>query len=249
MTPRVRMSSLKPHETAGDVIARAQQTGYSRFPVIGESVDEIVGVVHVKQAFAVDLDERESTAVAQFMVEPVWVPESMGIDTLLPLLRQGGYQIAIATDEHGGTAGIVTLEDLVEELVGELEDEHDRLHADIVRTGRSITFDASLRPDELLERTGVTVPEDGDYETVAGYVIDELDRLPEIGDEVAIDGGMLRVERVDGVRLERLRYLPDDDGIVAERLTADTSTGSASTGSTATAFTATGSSTRKKEDA
>ncbi|WP_291043162.1 hemolysin family protein [Herbiconiux sp.] len=253
MTPRVRMSSLKPHETAGDVIARAQQTGYSRFPVIGESVDEIVGVVHVKQAFAVDLDERESTAVAQFMVEPVWVPESMGIDTLLPLLRQGGYQIAIATDEHGGTAGIVTLEDLVEELVGELEDEHDRLHADIVRTGRSITFDASLRPDELLERTGVTVPEDGDYETVAGYVIDELDRLPEIGDEVAIDGGMLRVERVDGVRLERLRYLPDDDGIVAERLTADTSTaststGSASTGSTAT-VTATGSSTRKQEDA
>src|SRR5690606_7222448 len=122
------------------------------------------------------------------MHAPLRIPESMGVETLLGMLRQQGLQVAIVSDEHGGTAGIVTLEDLVEEIVGELEDEHDRARAGIIRTGRSITFDASLRPDELLERAGVTVPEDGDYDTVAGFVSDELDRIPELGDEIPIDG-------------------------------------------------------------
>jgi len=208
LTPRVRMSTVTPADTAQHVVQLALSTGFSRFPVIGDSADDIVGVVHLKQAFAVDLDDRATRSVGEFMIDPLRVPETMGIDTLLGLLRSGGFQIAVVTDEHGGTEGIVTLEDLVEELVGELEDEHDRMHAGIVRTGRSVTFDASLRPDELRERAGVIVPEDDDYETVAGFVIDQLDRLPELGDEVAIEGGILRVERVDGVRLDRLRFIP-----------------------------------------
>ncbi|MCS5716310.1 hemolysin family protein [Herbiconiux sp. CPCC 205716] len=219
MTPRVRMASVGPDDTAADVVALAQRTGFSRFPVTGTSVDDIVGVVHVKQGFAIDPDARQGVTVGELMVDPLFVPESMGIDTLLGLLRRNGFQIAIATDEHGGTAGIVTLEDLVEELVGELEDEHDRLRAGIVRTGRSITFDASLRPDELQARTGIRVPAEDDHETVAGYVIDELDRLPELGDEIDIDGGVLRVERVDGLRLDRLRFIPEEppeDGSPAE---------------------------------
>ncbi|MFB2556718.1 hemolysin family protein [Herbiconiux liangxiaofengii] len=213
ITPRVRMATVTPADTAADVVALAQRTGFSRFPVAGTSVDDIVGVVHVKQGFAIDPDARSSVSVGELMVDPLFVPESMGIDTLLGLLRRNGYQIAVATDEHGGTAGIVTLEDLVEELVGELEDEHDRTRAGIVRSGRSITFDASLRPDELEGRTGIHVPANDDHETVAGYVIDELDRLPELGDEIAIDGGTLRVERVDGLRLDRLRFLPDDSAL------------------------------------
>jgi len=104
----------------------------------------------------------------------------------------------------------VTLEDLVEEIVGELEDEHDRARTGVVRTGRSITFDASLRPDELLDRTGVTVPDGEDYDTVAGFVTDRLDRIPEPGDEVAVDGGVLRVERVAGTHVERLRFTPSE---------------------------------------
>ena len=132
------------------------------------------------------------------MIEPLRVPESMGVDTLLGLLRKQGLQVAIVSDEHGGTAGIVTLEDLVEEIVGELEDEHDRARVGVVRTGRSITFDASLRPDELLDRTGICVPDGEEYDTVAGFVTDQLDRLPELGDEVEVDGGTLRVERVAG---------------------------------------------------
>jgi CBS domain containing-hemolysin-like protein len=134
----------------------------------------------------------------------------MAVDTLLGLLRQQGYQIAVVADEYGGTAGIVTLEDLVEELVGELEDEHDRARPGIVRSGRSVVFDASWRPDELLDRTGIVVPDDGDYDTITGFISDELDRMPELGDEVLIGGGVLRVDRADGAHVQRIRFTPVD---------------------------------------
>jgi CBS domain containing-hemolysin-like protein len=208
MTPRVRMKKIKGTETAEDVVALSQRTGFSRFPVIGEDSDDILGVVHVKQAFAVDPAHREDVTAAELMVDPLWVPRSMGVDTLLGLLRRGGFQIAIVTDEYGGTDGLVTLEDLVEELVGDLRDEHDRTRAGIAREGRSIIFDAALRPDELLERTGIKVPDTDEYETLAGFVTDELDRIPEVGDEVELPHGALRVERVDGNRVDRLRYTP-----------------------------------------
>ena len=190
-------------------------------------MNDIVGVVHVKQAFALPPEARAGAAALDLASDARFVPESMGVDTLLGLLRREGFQIAVVSDEFGGTAGLVTLEDLVEELVGELEDEHDRLRAGIVRTGRSITFDASLRPDELQARTGIRVPAEEDHETVAGYVIDELDRLPELGDEIGIDGGVLRVERVDGLRLDRLRFIPDE-------LPADAATASPADGTPAT---------------
>ena len=134
----------------------------------------------------------------------------MGVDSLLGLLRQQGLQVAVVSDEHGGTAGIVTLEDLVEEIVGELEDEHDRARVGVIRSGRSLTFDASLRPDELRERTGVVVPDGEEYDTLAGFVTDLLDRIPELGDEVPVNNGVLRVERVVGTHVERLRYTPTE---------------------------------------
>ncbi|WP_457965961.1 hemolysin family protein [Arthrobacter sp. D1-29] len=210
MTPRVRMAAVNTTDTAEDIVTLATSTGYSRFPVIGRDRDDVLGVLHVKQAFAVALDERDRITAADLMIEPLRVPESMGVDSLLVLLRRQGLQVAIVSDEHGGTAGIVTLEDLVEEIVGELEDEHDRARAGVVRTGRSITFDASLRPDELLDRTGIAVPDGDEYDTIAGFVTDELDRIPELGDVVALDGGTLRVERVVGTHVERIRFTPDE---------------------------------------
>ncbi|MET1086112.1 MAG: hemolysin family protein [Arthrobacter sp.] len=210
MTPRVRMTAVDDDATAEQVIALATSTGYSRFPVIGRDRDDVLGVLHVKQAFGLPLEARTGVAASDLMIEPLRVPESMGVDSLLVLLRRQGLQVAIVSDEHGGTAGIVTLEDLVEEIVGELEDEHDRARAGVVRTGRSLTFDASLRPDELLDRTGITVPDGDEYDTLAGFVSDQLDRIPELGDEVPVDGGTLRVERVAGTHVERLRFTPDD---------------------------------------
>jgi CBS domain containing-hemolysin-like protein len=208
MTPRVRMERIDADATAADIVSLSQRTGFSRFPVVGDDVDDILGVVHVKQGFAVSEDERHQVSAEWLMREPARVPESMGVDTLLGLLRRGGFQIAIVTDEYGGTAGLVTLEDLVEELVGELADEHDRARLGVVHDGDSIIFNAGLRPDELLERTGINVPESGEYETVAGFVADELDRIPEVSDQVRLPGGVLTVERVDGARLDRLRFTP-----------------------------------------
>ena len=209
MTPRVRMATVGSEDTADEVVTLATSTGFSRFPVIGRDRDEVLGVIHVKQAFAVAMEARDSVLASDLMIKPLRVPESMGVDTLLGLLRKQGLQVAIVSDEHGGTAGIVTLEDLVEEIVGELEDEHDCARTGVVRTGRSITFDASLRPDELLDRTGIVVPEGEEYDTMAGFISDQLDRIPELGDEVPITGGHLRVERVAGTHVERLRHTPE----------------------------------------
>jgi CBS domain containing-hemolysin-like protein len=210
MTPRVRMAKLAATASAADVIDLSQRTGFSRFPVIGQDADDILGVVHVKQAFALDAATRPQVTVADLMVDPIRVPESMRVDTLLGALRRGIFQIGIVVDEYGGTAGIVTLEDLVEEIVGELRDEHDQTHPGLVRYGRCLVFDANWRPDELLERTGVRVPDAPDYETVGGFVMDKLDRLPEVGDEITIAQGSVRVERMDGTRVGRLRYTPEE---------------------------------------
>jgi CBS domain containing-hemolysin-like protein len=211
MTPRVRMTTVGRDDSAEDVVALARRSGRSRFPVVGEDSDDVLGVVHVKQAFAVPVEERPRVLATALSVEPVRVPESMNVDTLLGVLRRGGLQLAVVADEYGGTAGLVTLEDLVEELVGELEDEHDWRQATLERHGDVVSFDASLRPDELLEATGIRVPDDREYETVAGFVTDELDRLPTEGDEVGLASGTLRVERVDGARVDRLSFTPDPE--------------------------------------
>ena len=209
MTPRVQMVSVAHDATAAEVIATSATSGFSKLPVLDDGPDDVVGVVQVKTAFTVPLGERDSVLASDLCMEPTRVPETMDAAPLLALLRSEGLQIAIVTDEYGGTAGIVTLEDLVEEIVGELEDEHDRLRSGLTRRGRALLFDALWRPDELLERTGVRVPEAEDRDTVAGFVADELDRMPEVGDEVAVEGGMLRVERMDGPRVVRLAFVPE----------------------------------------
>jgi CBS domain containing-hemolysin-like protein len=140
----------------------------------------------------------------------------MKLDSLLGELRNRGYQMAVVVDEYGGTAGVATLEDLVEELVGEVSDEHDRSKADVVRSRDWFTFPGILRPDELLERTSIVVPEDGPYETVGGWLMSELGRIPLVGDTVEIDGGVFRIERLDGRRIDRVRFTPhrrDPEGV------------------------------------
>jgi CBS domain containing-hemolysin-like protein len=142
------------------------------------------------------------------MTDAERVPETMPGDTLLAEVRGRGYQMVIVVDEYGGTAGVVTLEDLIEEIVGEVSDEHDRARIDVVRSRNWLTFPGLLRPDELEDRAGVKVPEDGPYETVGGFVMSTLGRLPVVGDEVPLDGGVFRVERLDGRRIDRIRWTP-----------------------------------------
>ncbi|WP_125099459.1 hemolysin family protein [Leucobacter chromiireducens] len=207
MTPRLKIESVQRLEPAQAVLELSGRSGYSRFPVIDEDRDDIVGVVHVKHAVAVPRAKRSEVPVAALVEDVVRVPDTMRLDQLLGALRSSGYQLAIVVDEYGGTAGIVTLEDLVEEIVGEVADEHDRAAAGVVGTAEEMTFPADLRPDEVREQTGVEIPEDDDYDTVAGFVLRELGRIPEVGEIVELaDGGTLRVERMDGRRIARLRY-------------------------------------------
>ena len=208
MTPRTKVESLHRSDTAIDVIALAKKTGLSRFPVIGESLDDIRGVVHVKQAVAVPEDKRMDVPASALQSDVIRVPETMTLDVLLTELRGRGYQLAIVVDEYGGTSGIATLEDLVEELIGEVADEHDRASLDVVRARDWFTFPADLRPDELEERTGVEVPENGHYDTIAGFILESLGRMARVGDTVTIAMGEFRVERIDNRRIDRVRFTP-----------------------------------------
>ncbi len=210
MTPRVSMATVPYDATAADVLRTARETGFSRLPIVEDGPDDIVGLVHAKRAFAVPLADRETTLARSLAIEPMRVPETVPADALLTMLRREGLQFAVVADEHGGTAGIVTLEDLVEEIVGELEDEHDRVRSEVNRRGHAVSFNPALRPDELLDRAGVSVPEGEDWDTVAGFLTHELGRLAEPGDEVSVDGGVFRVERVVGSRILRVCWQPDD---------------------------------------
>jgi len=208
MTPRTRMHVIERASTAEDVVALAVKTGHSRFPVIEDSSDDVVGVVHLKQAAAVPREKRAEVPATALMVDALRVPETMRLATLMIELRATGLQLAIVVDEYGGTAGLATLEDLVEELVGDLVDEHDRARAGItLGTNSSLLFPGMMRPDELSEMA-IPIPEDGAYETVAGYIMSQLGRIPQVGDVVELSVGSLRVERMDGRRVDRVRFTP-----------------------------------------
>ncbi|MDH6423773.1 CBS domain containing-hemolysin-like protein [Aurantimicrobium minutum] len=208
MTPRLRIESLEPGDSARAVLELARKTGFSRFPVTEDGLDDVVGIVHVKNAISVPRERRNDVPVSALMNDPLRVPDTMSLDALLAELRGQGFQMAVVVDEYGGTAGIATLEDLVEELVGEVADEHDRTRAGVVSSADYLTFPGSLRPDELEERTGILVPENENYETVAGFVMSELGRIPEQGDVVSVAGGEFKVVRMDGRRIDRLRFTP-----------------------------------------
>jgi CBS domain containing-hemolysin-like protein len=207
MTPRTRLWALSSTATAADVIDAAIRSGWSRFPVHGADLDDVTGVVHVKHAVAVP-DRERLVRTAGELAEPVLaVPSSMHLDPLLDLLRDQGLQLALVVDEWGATHGIVTLEDIVEELVGEITDETDRPLRRLRREGESWALSGLLRPDELRERTGIPVPE-GRYETVAGFVVERLGHLPVEGETVDVEGWRLTVAGLEGRRLARLRATP-----------------------------------------
>ncbi len=219
MTPRPSVHALAADDSVDDVIQLARRTGHSRFPVYQDAMDDIVGIVHLKAAVSVPRERRPDVPVAAIATDPLRVPEAVHLDALVSELRARGYQMAIVVDEYGGTAGVVTLEDLVEEIVGEVLDEHDRRRAGIVRAEGSVILPGELRPDEVLDRTGIRIPEGEVYDTVGGFLMSVHERIPVVGDAVEIEDGTLEVQRMDGRRVDRVRFTPSrvPDGAPSQR--------------------------------
>lgn len=206
MTPRVRVASLSADDTLSDLVALARRTGFSRFPVDAGDPDVVLGVVHVKQAFGAP--DRQAPVRDLVQTVPT-VPGSLDGDALLTSLRASGLQMALVVDEYGGTAGIVTLEDLIEEIVGDVHDEHDSGERDRVQSlvDGGWLVSGLLRSDEVADATGFDMP-DGPYETLAGLVLAQLGRLPDVGDELVVAGRRFTVTRRDRNRVAELRMHP-----------------------------------------
>jgi CBS domain containing-hemolysin-like protein len=214
LVPRVEVVALDADATAADLVDQAAASGHSRFPVYGEDLDDIRGVAHVKAVHGLPLDERAATPVTAIMVDALAVPETIGLEALLFSLQEARNHLAIAVDEYGGTAGVVTLEDVVEEIVGDIADEYDAPPTDLTRVAAEGEWllPGSLHPDEVEEATGFRMPE-GDYETLAGFVLDRLGRIPEApGDAVEDDGWTLTVTEVDGLRIAEIRLVAPPQG-------------------------------------
>ncbi|MCM2430225.1 hemolysin family protein [Streptomyces sp. RKAG337] len=212
MTPRVQVTALDSRATAEDVADATRATGLSRFPVYRGTLDSVIGTAHIKDVLAVPAGRRPRFPVTSLLREPLLVPESLTVDRLLD--RLGGKQsMAVVIDEYGGTAGVVTLEDIVEEVVGEVRDEHDPHElSDLTFTGedadgrRSYDADGATRTDDQLEEIGLHAPE-GPYETLAGLVAQRLGRIPATGDTVELDGWRLEVTEAAGRRASRVRIV------------------------------------------
>jgi CBS domain containing-hemolysin-like protein len=214
MTPRVRCTGIHRDESAEDVLRLSRRTGHSRFPVLGDDWDDIDGVVHVKKAMAVPHERRKDVPVSALMSDRLVVPETIRLDPLLRELREGGFQMAVVVDEYGGTSGIVTLEDVVEEIVGEVADEHDRTR----QSGRELvdgswTVPGLWRPDEVRDAFDADVPDGSTYETMGGFVMSSLGRVPVVGDVVAVPGWRIIVAGMAGRRVDRLRFVPDPESL------------------------------------
>ncbi|MYT37103.1 DUF21 domain-containing protein [Streptomyces sp. SID8356] len=207
MTPRVQVTALDLRATAEDVANATRATGLSRFPVYRGSLDTVVGVAHIKDVLAVPADERPRRRVSEMLREPVLVPETLTVDRLLDQLS-GKLAMAVVIDEYGGTAGVVTLEDIVEEVVGEVRDEHDPHETpDLAAAGEDAdgrtlwSADGAARTDRL-SRIGLRVPE-GPYETLAGLIAAELGRIPTVDDAVELAGWRIEVVDATGRRAAR----------------------------------------------
>ncbi|MEU7738759.1 CBS domain-containing protein, partial [Streptomyces griseus] len=216
MTPRVKVSALHSTATAADVLNLTRATGLSRFPVYRDRIDEVIGMVHLKDALAVPAPERLRTPAGRIAVPPLLVPGTLPVETLLRRLRHE-QPIAVVVDEYGGTAGVVTLEDIIEELVGEVRDEHDAEGAARPELTAAPGEDGHPAWDaegscrvHTLRRSGLDVP-DGPYETVAGLVAGLLGRIPTPGDRAELPGWRISVRQVAHNRAERVRFtrVPD----------------------------------------
>jgi CBS domain containing-hemolysin-like protein len=208
MVPRPDIVALPITATPTEVARVVTEEGISRVPLFEGDIDHMVGFVHAKDLLAV-ADEDYDSPLDPGLVRPLLVvPESAPVRPLLGQMQRQGIHLALIVDEHGGTAGLLTLEDIAEELVGEIRDEYDVDESEVRRIGDAQWYfvDGSVRPDELEALTGIDLPE-GEYETVGGFMMERLGRIPRRGDRVEQGGWVLRVRKMEGRRVKEVEVL------------------------------------------
>lgn len=203
MIPRVQVVGLPSTATVGDLKRASVESGHSRFPVYGADLDDILGVAHVKDSLRVPPAQRESEPISNHMRPALIIPDTQHLDTVLFELRTRGSGMAVVKDEYGGTAGIVTSEDLLEEIIGEIRDEYDREIRPSTRI-RDDELSGLLHRHEVEDEIGFLWPE-GRYETFGGLITAELGRLPKVGDKVEIGDWRFEVTAVDDFRVDRVK--------------------------------------------
>ena len=205
MIPRTEVTFLEAGQQVSHAVEEISDLPHSRYPVMRGSVDDVVGFVHVRDLVATG---RSRLPVGRLVRPVTFLPSSLNVLTALSQLRREGQHLAMVADEYGGIAGIVTMEDLIEEVIGDIRDEYDPAAAGI-RTivGGDVEVDGLLNLDDFSDATGVELP-DGPYETAAGFVLQSLGHLPAVGESVEVSGVRLTVTALDGRRIERLRVTP-----------------------------------------
>ncbi len=205
MVPRIDMAVADVESRLEEVASIVTERGYSRIPVYRENIDDIVGIVYAKDLLRAMSNGGGEKPLSELLREPFFIPESKHLDELLQEMQLRRIHLAIVVDEYGGTAGIVTIEDLLEEIVGEIEDEYDVARPAMeVISEDEVVLDAGTTTDVLKELFDYEI-ESEDFDTVGGFVINQLGRLPSVGDEVEVDGLNLRVLSMSGRRVRRLR--------------------------------------------
>lgn len=205
MTPRVDIMAVEDTETVRHTLERVRGTGYSRLPVYHDDLDSIVGIVHYKDLIPAVLEGNIDEPVIDYAFVPMFVPESKDVFPLLSEMQTNRQQMAIVVDEYGGTDGLITVEDIVEEIVGEIIDETDAEDSLVVSTGEgSWVVDGRLPVEDAIEM-GLPVVESDQYETIAGWLMSVLDAVPHIGDEFAFDGFRFKVQSMRRRRIQKLR--------------------------------------------
>ncbi len=205
MVPRIDIGAASIDDSVEDVAALIIDRGFSRVPVYRDSIDDIMGIVYAKDLLRMVANGGRERKLSELVREPVFIPESKRLDQLLTEMRSSRTHIAIVVDEYGGTAGLATIEDLLEEIVGDIEDEYDTARVPMeVLSENEVVLDAGAATSTLQDVFGVDVSSE-DYDTVGGLVIHELGRLPSVGDEVTVGELTLRVLSMSGRRIRRVR--------------------------------------------
>jgi len=208
MIPRTEMVTAPLNSSLEEIIKIVTECGHTRIPIYGETIDEIVGILHAKDLLKLWGSDPKKNIPHEILRRPLFVPENRNINDVLKELKNKKTHLAIVTDEYGGTSGIITIEDILEEIVGEIMDEHDLEPSLIERMeDGTIVVDAKLEIEKLEEYLGVRFPK-GDFESVGGLILNRLGRIPKRGEEIVFDNIMFRIESSDERKINRVVVLP-----------------------------------------